>query len=164
MQVCTSLQTDNHANTSPLSFLQAGCPSCRPTNSVKALKAVHQFNIKCDNINILQASGDKNPSQQSSVCLLKCTPINAFIDLCHARCMKVHSYTMLTQLCTSTMQQRWQTEHCKLSASGKWWLHWVWVNGMLLGNSYCLVRSWITHTSISYKSFQFQLQNQHSDT
>ena len=38
LQVCTSLQTDNHANTSPLSFLQAGCPSCRPTNSVKALK------------------------------------------------------------------------------------------------------------------------------
>ena len=30
---------DNHANIPPLSFLQAGCPSCRPTNSVKALKA-----------------------------------------------------------------------------------------------------------------------------
>ena len=44
MQVCTSLQTDNHASTSPLSFLQAGCPSCRPTNSVKALKAVLLFN------------------------------------------------------------------------------------------------------------------------
>jgi len=39
MQVCISLQTDNLANTPPLSFLQAGCPSCRPTNSVKALKA-----------------------------------------------------------------------------------------------------------------------------
>jgi len=39
MQVCTSLQTDNHASTPPLSFLQAGCSSCRPTNSVKALKA-----------------------------------------------------------------------------------------------------------------------------
>ena len=39
MQVCTSLQTDNHASTPSLSFLQAGCPSCRPTNSVKALKA-----------------------------------------------------------------------------------------------------------------------------
>jgi len=38
IQVCTSLQTDNHASTPPLSFLQAGCPSCRPTNSVKALK------------------------------------------------------------------------------------------------------------------------------
>ena len=44
MQVCTSLQTDNHASTPPLCFLQAGCPSCRPTNSVKALKAqdLHQ--------------------------------------------------------------------------------------------------------------------------
>jgi len=39
MQVCTVLQTDSHANTPPLSFLQAGCPSCRPTNSLKALKA-----------------------------------------------------------------------------------------------------------------------------
>ena len=39
MQVCTLLQTDNHASTPPLSFLQAGCPSCRSTNSVKALKA-----------------------------------------------------------------------------------------------------------------------------
>ena len=37
MQVCTSLRTDNHASTPPLCFLQAGCPSCRPTNSVKAL-------------------------------------------------------------------------------------------------------------------------------
>ena len=40
MQVCTSLQTDNRTSTPPLSFLQAGCPSCRPTNSVKALKAI----------------------------------------------------------------------------------------------------------------------------
>jgi len=39
MQVCTSLQTDKHASTPPLSFLQAGCPSCHPTNSVKAVKA-----------------------------------------------------------------------------------------------------------------------------
>ena len=39
MQVCTSLKTYNHASTPPLSFLQAGCPSCRLTNSVKALEA-----------------------------------------------------------------------------------------------------------------------------
>jgi len=38
MQVCALLQTDNHASNPPLRFLQAGCPSCRPTNSVKALK------------------------------------------------------------------------------------------------------------------------------
>jgi len=43
MQVCISLQTDKHASTPPLkSFLQAGCPSCRPANSVKALKAKHK--------------------------------------------------------------------------------------------------------------------------
>jgi len=39
MQVCTSLQTYKHASIPPLRFLQAGCPSCRPTNSVQALKA-----------------------------------------------------------------------------------------------------------------------------
>jgi len=40
MQACTSLQTDNHASTPPLSFLQARRPSCHPQkNSVKALKA-----------------------------------------------------------------------------------------------------------------------------
>jgi len=40
MQVCTSLQTDNHTNTPRISFSEAGCPSCHPTNSVKALKAI----------------------------------------------------------------------------------------------------------------------------
>jgi len=45
MQVCTSLQTDNHTSTPPLSFLQTGCPSCHPTNSVKALKATTQHNV-----------------------------------------------------------------------------------------------------------------------
>jgi len=36
MQVCISLQIDNHTSTPPLSFLQAGCPSCHQTNSVNA--------------------------------------------------------------------------------------------------------------------------------
>ena len=45
-KVCTSLQTDNHASTPPLSFLQAGCPSCRLTNSVKALKATKREKLK----------------------------------------------------------------------------------------------------------------------
>jgi len=39
MQVCTLLQTDNHASTPPLSFLQTECLSWRPTNSINALKA-----------------------------------------------------------------------------------------------------------------------------
>jgi len=42
MQVCTSLLPDKHASIPPLMvFLQAGWPSCRPTNSIKALKAKH---------------------------------------------------------------------------------------------------------------------------
>jgi len=48
MQVCTLLHTDNHASTPPLSFLQAGCLSCRPTNSVKALKAIIEKIYKHD--------------------------------------------------------------------------------------------------------------------
>ena len=44
MQVCTSLQTDNHASTHHSVFLQAGCPSCHPTNSVKALMVCTAFN------------------------------------------------------------------------------------------------------------------------
>jgi len=52
MQVCTSRQRDNHASTPPLSFLQAGCPSCCPTNSVKALKAILLITILHCNIYI----------------------------------------------------------------------------------------------------------------
>jgi len=58
MQVCTSLQTDNHASTPPLSFLQAEYPSCHPTNSVKASKAYYAyanqtklFSMDCNNNN-----------------------------------------------------------------------------------------------------------------
>jgi len=43
--ICNSLQADNHASTSlATQFLQAGCPSCRPTNSLKALKVQHVLN------------------------------------------------------------------------------------------------------------------------
>jgi len=38
MQISTLPQTDNNASTQPLSFLEAGCRLCRPTNSIKALK------------------------------------------------------------------------------------------------------------------------------
>ena len=37
--VCKSAPRSNHASTTPLSFIQAGCPSCHPANSGKALKA-----------------------------------------------------------------------------------------------------------------------------
>ena len=59
MQVCTSLQTHNHASTPPLShsvFLQAGCPSCRPTNSVKALKATEGLSPRNSELNLILES------------------------------------------------------------------------------------------------------------
>jgi len=51
MQVCTLLQTDNHASAPLLNFLQAGCPSCRPTNSIKALKA--QYSSSCNKYRVI---------------------------------------------------------------------------------------------------------------
>ena len=48
MQVCTSLQTDNHASTHHSVFLPSGCPSCHPTNSVVALKAHAHMQIRYD--------------------------------------------------------------------------------------------------------------------
>jgi len=45
IQVCTSHQTDNHVSTQPLTFLQARCASCCPTNSVGAPKAIEVIQI-----------------------------------------------------------------------------------------------------------------------
>ena len=51
---------DNHANIPPLSFLQARCPSCQPTNSVKALKAIktakHRSKMPCRTETAMQDS------------------------------------------------------------------------------------------------------------
>jgi len=60
-QVCTLLQTDNHASTPPLRFLQAGCPFCRPTNSVKALKAFRGNNYNNNNNDRLTAFDPGQP-------------------------------------------------------------------------------------------------------
>jgi len=35
-----------YASIPPLSFLQTGCPSCRPTNSIKAMKAGSEIQRK----------------------------------------------------------------------------------------------------------------------
>jgi len=49
---CAKLQSNITTNKPTSSFLQAGCPSCRPTNSVKALKGMSVDNDYI-NINIL---------------------------------------------------------------------------------------------------------------
>jgi len=61
VQVCTFLQTDNHSSTPLLSFLQAGCSSCCPSNSVKALKdryySVNFWGLFCSDADLF-AAGD----------------------------------------------------------------------------------------------------------
>jgi len=68
MQVCTLIQTDNHASTPPLSFLQAGCPSCHPTNSVRALKAWQQTRVhECTSIYIFRVKALLSVSHERSI-------------------------------------------------------------------------------------------------
>ena len=40
------------------SFLQAGCPSCRPANSVKALNGIHPTLIERENKSVQLASSE----------------------------------------------------------------------------------------------------------
>jgi len=56
------LQIDNQASIPPLRFLQAGCPSCHPTNSIKALKAKNMTMI------IIKANVDVYASAYSGSC------------------------------------------------------------------------------------------------
>jgi len=93
MQVCTSLQTDNHASTPPLSFIQAGCPSCRPTNSVKALKATKQTKTS--------ASTDDAAAEWSDGVRQRMTKLDSVhIDKVHAEQVVVDKH--LTTANTST--------------------------------------------------------------
>jgi len=41
------LQSNHHHQKTNIHFLQAGCPSCRPTNSVKALKGKYHIPWTC---------------------------------------------------------------------------------------------------------------------
>jgi len=79
MQVCTSLHTDNHASTSPLSFLKAGCPSCCPTNSVKALKAKRSYEAVDKNSPATERRAAASASAAS--CLMLCQGVPVRIEL-----------------------------------------------------------------------------------
>ena len=89
MQVCISLQTDNHASTPMLSFLQDGCPSCHPTNSVKALKAsnVYPKKVKIKKKYKNTNSMSSRAKLQMLFCSKKITTI-AIYDLIHSNALK----------------------------------------------------------------------------
>jgi len=62
--IFSSLQTDNHAITSSLNFLPAGYSSWRPTNSVKALKALFCLGY--------MTVGNNSPRNLATVMMVNC--------------------------------------------------------------------------------------------
>jgi len=94
MQVCTSLQTDNHTNTPPVSFLQAGCPSCRPTNSVKALKVQNNQKYSIQSLQTVWKKCQRLLSTFANVCYFVMI-INAFINVYHFLVRLTHLWLLL---------------------------------------------------------------------
>ena len=77
-------QADNHASISPLSFLEARCSFCHPTNSIKAVySAVSEcFDDKCGNCpacshaearHLLYRQRRENRSYSNTVLLITCS-------------------------------------------------------------------------------------------
>ena len=91
LQVCTSLQTDNHASNPPLSFLRTGCPSCRPTTEGRVCEMVPCPSIRLSAIFAMQHS--------EMGLLLWARWVRDIIRLLHGWCC---SSTGLQHLCTAS--------------------------------------------------------------
>ena len=63
------LQSNRHHQQTNTQFLQVGCPSCRPTNSVKAMKETHMKNESGTSITTATAyaTGNSNHMSQQAV-------------------------------------------------------------------------------------------------
>jgi len=74
----TSLQTDNHASTPPLNFLQVGCPSCHPTNSINERRVPELIPVLGS-----QPAGDLShkPVTIHQACCYPCNHVNTVFTL-----------------------------------------------------------------------------------
>ena len=110
MQVCTSLQADNHASTPPLSFLQAGCTSCRPTNSVKALNALQNaLQIKSNlSPSLVGRSGRLNSHRQHDKTVLSASRLVCRFELddCSERVQTSHFLSATVLSCPESNSHR----------------------------------------------------------
>ena len=89
--IWTSLRTDNHANTSSLNILQAGCFSRCQINSVKALKALHHITLHTKfvehRLTQLASSARNDVSCQRSNTSPKSSALSVLCLKCHSvRC------------------------------------------------------------------------------
>ena len=126
MQVCTSLQTDNHASTPPLSFLQAGCPSYHPTNSVNALKAMtvktrwqqNCFYVICvwlvQEVRIELQLADLDLSSCPNVVFCYGDEIHRLKYLKYCRYSKVYEYTSLQCNIATPLHEQYGITQCYL--------------------------------------------------
>ena len=110
MQVCTSLQTDNHASTPPLSFLQAGCPPNQQRQCTEGIVATLQLQLKLNHKELAislhdewygeptwkewQAACRSVHKPSSSLSLLSDNPTRTFPDTEHRRLWSVPIYTL----------------------------------------------------------------------
>ena len=97
MQVRTSLQTDNHASTSPLSFLQAGCPSCRPKHW-RQRRYINGRNRVVDSAHNLTTSVERHAGPQLPV-------LYKTHQICRAGLPVVHHDPSLDRCCSAWCRQ-----------------------------------------------------------
>jgi len=145
MQVCTSLQTDNHASTKLLSFLQAGCPSCCPTNSVRALKADHWLTNKACLSTVTTFLGVFTYKMAAKISwhrygtkLHHCRPMYLVIFLAFNELRLQFSIILLTYLLLSC-NNRLPVDHTSNKGNRKW--------KMQVGQLLLLSKLWYTHST-----------------
>ena len=138
MQVCTLLQTDNHTSTPPLGFLQTGCPSCHPTNSIKALKAKLNAKKTCgtkstDIPRVLCISSSLSMTYQVPSAQHWCTAVNPVLWPCLTIC---HTHTTTVNWTSHTVPYVKKPTKCQNYSQTS--LKWILVKWIACLNGYHL--------------------------
>ena len=126
MQVCISLQTDNHTSTHCSVFLQARCPSCRPTNSVKACTQTETILIPSAFYSAITPAWDMYPKREWSAFSL---PFSRYISVSHSPlgiflhlfiCVVTNKYRLLqVMLQKNSVKALTEPPPCKLTSQIK---------------------------------------------
>jgi len=107
MQICTLPQTINHASIPPLSFLQARCPSCCPTNNIKALKAL-VFKLKSNAYNTYVLFIHMKVTKDGKILCMYCTH-----SLCFLKFQNIYIYKTDNNYKTVNNEYRVLYHYCR---------------------------------------------------
>ena len=103
---------DNHASNPPLSFLQTRCPSCRPTNNMKALKGYPCFILY--NISIWDQTHDIHISGLSTYAISTSIGLNL-----HHTLLQLPTYHHHYQLYSVSAHEAWLLLNVQVTANWK---------------------------------------------